>query len=57
MAIAGVNKAKSRRSSKKKRTGVNARQQAGLPAKAGRRRPPHIKSMRDKAGKRDWVIA
>ncbi len=58
MAIAGLNKAKARRSSRKKAAGLNARQKAGLPAKAGRRRPPHIKSVRDaRTGKRDWVAA
>jgi len=31
------------------------RAKAGLPAKAGRRRPPHLKSVRDRNGHRDWV--
>ena len=49
---------KERRSSRKKAAGLNARQKAGLPAKAGRRRPPHVKSVRNKmTGKRDWVAA
>lgn len=43
--------------SKKKSLG-SVRAKAGLPAKAGRRRPPSIKSVRDKkTGKRDWVTA
>ena len=33
------------------------RAKANLPAKAGRRRPPHIKSVKDRNGKRDWVAA
>lgn len=35
----GIAKAKARRSAKKDRTGINARRKAGMPAKAGRRKP------------------
>lgn len=52
-----MNKQKSRRSSRKKSRGLNKRQQLGLPAKAGKRRPPSIKSIRDSDGKRHWVAA
>lgn len=38
----------------KKGTG-SIRAKAGLPAKAGRRRPPHIASTRDRDGKRQWA--
>lgn len=40
-----------------KATRGSVRAKANLPAKAGKRRPPHIKSVRDKHGKRDWVAA
>ena len=33
----------------------SVRAKAGLPAKAGRRRPPHLKSVKDRNGHRDWV--
>jgi len=33
----------------------SVRAKAGMPAKAGRRRPPHLKSVRDRNGHRDWV--
>lgn len=52
---AGISNAKARRSSKT-RVGIN-RAKANLPAKAGKRRPPHIKSVKDKHGRRDWVAA
>ena len=56
--MAGIAKAKSRQGAKKERRGLNVRRKLGLVAKAGRRRPPHIKSVRDKkTGKRDWVAA
>lgn len=42
--------------SNKKMNG-SVRGKANLPAKAGKRRPHHIKSVRDKNGKRDWVAA
>ena len=42
--------------SNKKMNG-SVRGKAGMVAKAGKRRPPHIKSVRDKRGKRDWVAA
>lgn len=35
----------------------SVRAKAGMVAKAGRRRPPHIKSARDVRGKRQWVAA
>ncbi len=35
----------------------SVRAKAGLTAKAGRRRSPSIKSVRDKNGKRDWITA
>lgn len=37
-----------------KKTLGSIRAKAGLPAKAGRRRPPHLKSVRDRNGHRDW---
>ena len=52
-----MNKQKLRKSSRKGNRGLNARRKAGLPAKAGKRRPPSIKSIRDSDGKRQWVIA
>ena len=30
------------------------REKAGLPPKAGRKRPPHLRSERDRQGKRQW---
>jgi len=36
----GISKAKARQGTKKTRLGINARQKARLPAKAGKRRPP-----------------
>lgn len=35
----------------------SVRAKAGLPAKAGRRRPPNIVSTRDRDGKRQWETA
>jgi len=32
----------------------SVRAKAGMPAKAGRRRPPHLKSVRDRNDKRNW---
>lgn len=40
-----------------KKTMGSKRAKVGLPAKAGRRRPPHLKSVRDRNGHRDWVVA
>lgn len=37
-----------------KKTLGSIRAKAGLPAKTGRRRPPHLKSVRDRNGHRDW---
>jgi hypothetical protein len=37
-----------------KKTLGSLRAKLGLPAKAGRRRPPHLKSVRDRNGHRDW---
>ena len=45
---------KSRRSARKDMKSQHARRKAGLVAKAGKRRPPSIKSRRDKDGKRHW---
>lgn len=39
-----------------KKTIGSIRAKAGLPAKAGRRRPPHLKSVRDRNGHRDWEV-
>lgn len=38
-----------------KKTMGSVRAKAGLPAKAGRRRPPHLQSVRDRNGHRDYV--
>lgn len=38
----------------KKKGSGSLRAKASLPAKAGRRRPPHLKSTVDKNGKRNW---
>lgn len=38
----------------KKKTLGSVRAKAGMVAKAGRRRPPHIKSKIDMYGKRQW---
>ncbi len=46
--------AKVAKTSKKSLGSVRAK--AGLPAKAGRRRPPHLKSVRDRNGHRDWEV-
>ena len=54
---AGMSFAKARRSSKKNANGTNARRKAGLPAKAGKRRPQHIvKGKADRNGKRHYEI-
>lgn len=37
-----------------KKTLGSVRSKAGLPAKAGRRRPPHIKSVKDKNGVKQY---
>jgi hypothetical protein len=37
-----------------KRSKGSVRAKLGLPAKAGRRRPPHLRSEIDKHGKRQW---
>jgi len=42
--------------SNKKMNG-SVRGKANLVAKAGKRRPPHIKSKRDRHGKRQWEAA
>lgn len=34
----------------------SSRAKSGLPAKAGRRRPPHLKSVKDRNGHRDWEV-
>lgn len=39
----------------KKKSLGSVRAKAGMPAKAGRRRPPHLKSVKDRNGHRDWV--
>lgn len=38
----------------KKKSVGSSRAKAGLPAKAGRRRPPHLMSVRDRDGRRNW---
>lgn len=53
--MSGMSRANARQSSKGDRTGRNSRRKLGLVAKAGKRRPPHIKSERDRNGKRNWV--
>lgn len=42
---------------KNKKSHGSVRSKAGLPAKAGRRRPPHIKSTIGPNGKREWVAS
>lgn len=39
----------------KKKSIGSIRAKAGMPAKAGRRRPPHLQSVKDRNGHRDWV--
>lgn len=40
----------------KKKSVGSSRAKSGMPAKAGRRRPPHLKSVRDRNGHRDWEV-
>ena len=56
--MTGISKAKARRSARNKSAGITYRRKLGLPAKAGKNRPPHIRSERDKkTGKRNWIPA
>ena len=41
----------------RKRSLGSVRAKANLPAKAGKRRPPHIRSEKDSRGKRQWFNA
>jgi hypothetical protein len=40
----------------KKKSIGSMRAKAGFPAKAGRRRPPHLQSVRDRNGHRDYIM-